>query len=137
MTKIEYKIIKNSFNQILPIADAAARLFYLKLFELDPELEKLFDKNMEKQGDQFVCLIENAIHYLNNRDMLLPTLKSLGARHEKYNVKPRDYDTAELALMWMLEQVLDKDFTPRVRSAWQAFYDLISSTMKSGITRAA
>ena len=137
MTKIEHMIIKNSFSQVLPISEAAAKLFYLKLFELDPKLKKLFSTDLDEQGTKLICLIENAIHFFDNHELLIPTLKALGARHVNYNVKPADYDTAQQAMIWMLEQVLDKDFTPRVQNAWETFFIFLSETMKSGAIKAA
>lgn len=137
MTRTEMKLVKSSFQQILPIADATAKLFYIKLFELDPDIEQLFKGDKTVQNNKFVCLIETVVHFIGDLDFLAPTLKALGARHADYHVKDEHYDTAQKALMWTLEQVLDQDFTPKIQNAWEEFYILVSSIMKSGMEKAA
>jgi hemoglobin-like flavoprotein len=39
------------------------------------------------------------------------------------------YATVATALVWTLEQGLGADFTPQVREAWVAAYELMADTM--------
>ena len=50
MTPEQKTLVQNSFEQVLPIADVAAELFYGRLFELDPSLRHLFRGDMKAQG---------------------------------------------------------------------------------------
>jgi len=43
MNLIQKALVQTSFAQVRPIADAAAALFYRRLFELDPTLRPLFN----------------------------------------------------------------------------------------------
>ena len=42
MTPTEIGLIRSSWAAVEPIADTAAALFYARLFELDPAIERLF-----------------------------------------------------------------------------------------------
>jgi hemoglobin-like flavoprotein len=50
-------------------------------------------------------------------------------------LEDRHYDTVAAALLWTLERGLGESFTPEVRDAWAAAYEVLSSTMKAGATR--
>ena len=50
MTPAQVALVQESWKQVAPISDAAAGLFYGKLFELDPSLTKLFKGDMTEQG---------------------------------------------------------------------------------------
>jgi len=55
MTPEHKQIVQNTWEQIAPIADTAAELFYGRLFELDPMLRQLFaSTNMEAQGKKLM-----------------------------------------------------------------------------------
>jgi hemoglobin-like flavoprotein len=45
-------------------------------------------------------------------------------------VRARDYETVGQALMVTLEQGLGADFTPPVKEAWSATFELLSGVMK-------
>jgi hemoglobin-like flavoprotein len=42
VTPQQQNLIRASWAQVAPIADTAATIFYDRLFELDPELRRLF-----------------------------------------------------------------------------------------------
>ena len=46
----QISMVQGSFAQVIPIADAAAAMFYRRLFELDPTLTHLFKGDMQAQG---------------------------------------------------------------------------------------
>jgi hemoglobin-like flavoprotein len=115
---------------VLPHKDAAADLFYLKLFGLDPELRSLFTGDMEQQGAKLVQMITAAVRGLDRLDALLPVVRELGRRHVAYGVRDDHYGTVGMALLWTLEQALRADFTPEVKSAWIKTYGVLSQTMR-------
>ena len=75
-------------------------------------------------------MIGLAVHGLKNPDTLMPAVQELGRRHVAYGVEERHYETVGKALMLTLERGLGEDFTPQVKDAWSATYDLLSGTMK-------
>ena len=50
-------LVKTSWQQVLPIQDTAASLFYGRLFELDPALRGLFRGDMSEQGRKLMTMI--------------------------------------------------------------------------------
>ena len=66
----------------------------------------------------------------------MPIVEQLGLRHAAYGVQTAHYAMVGSALLWTLEQGLGPAFTPAVRSAWSAVYDLLATTMQAAAERA-
>lgn len=137
MTPDQITLVQESFKGVLPIADTAAKLFYQKLFELDPELKSLFKGDMDEQGKKLMKMIATAVNALDRLDEIVPAVQALGVRHVSYGVKDKDYDTVGAALLWTLKQGLDDMFTPEVEEAWIVVYGILSDTMKGAAAKAA
>jgi hemoglobin-like flavoprotein len=136
MNLIQKALVQTSFAQVRPIADAAAALFYGRLFELDPTLRPLFKGDMEEQGRKLMEMIGLAVKGLDRPETLLPALAALGRRHAGYGVNERDYETVGEALIWTLEQGLGPSFTPDIRDAWVALYRFVADAMREGAVAA-
>jgi hemoglobin-like flavoprotein len=119
---------------VAPIADEAAVLFYGRLFELDPELRKLFKSDIKQQGRKLMTMIGMAVRGLDNLAALVPVVQNLGRRHVAYGVMPGHFDTVGAALLWALKQGLGAASTSEVEKAWAAAYMLLASTMKEAAT---
>ena len=79
MTPEHKQIVQNSWEQIAPISDTAAELFYGRLFELDPMLRQLFaSTNMEAQGKKLMEMLAMAVKGLDNLDQLVIDEISVG-----------------------------------------------------------
>lgn len=125
------QLVQDSWTKVEPIADVAATLFYDRLFELDPALRALFpSRDLGEQKKKLMQTLTIAVRGLDRLDQLTPALEALGRRHVGYHVKDRHYDTVGQALLWALEQGLGAGFTPEVRDAWAATYDLVASVMQ-------
>ena len=130
MDSTQVNLVKTSFEKVAPISSAAAGMFYARLFELDPDLRPLFRGSIEEQGRKLMQVLAVAVGSLDKLDALLPTVRALGAKHNTYGVREKDYETVGTALIWTLEQGLGEDFTPPVREAWVETYGLLSNVMK-------
>ena len=137
MTSAEIHLVKDSFRQIVPIADQAAALFYARLFELDPALRHLFRGDMREQGRKLMTMIAAVVQSLEHLDTLVPAVRQLGARHAGYGVTPDHYAVVGAALLWTLEKGLGPAFTPDVRDAWTSTYSLLANTMLEAQREAA
>jgi hemoglobin-like flavoprotein len=136
MNLIQKALVQTSFAQVRPIADAAAALFYRRLFELDPTLRPLFKGDMEEQGRKLMEMLALAVKGLDRPETLLPALAALGRRHAGYGVNESHYETVGAALLWTLEQGLGASFTPDIREAWAALYRFVADTMREGAAAA-
>lgn len=132
MTPRQIDLVQHTFGLVKPIADAAADLFYARLFAMDPSLKALFKGDMKKQGQMLMSVIGTAVGGLRNLEKLAPIVRQLGARHVGYGVKDEHYATVGSALLWTLEKGLEEEFTPEVRDAWAAAYGLLADVMQLG-----
>ena len=127
----QIKLVQESFEKVVPIADAAATLFYGRLFDLDPALESLFKGDMVEQGRKLMQMIGVAVKSLDRLEQVLPAVSALGARHAGYGVREKDYHTVGRALLWTLKKGLGEDFTPEAEAAWAEVYATLAGVMKS------
>jgi hemoglobin-like flavoprotein len=123
-------LVKTSWQQVLPIQDTAASLFYGRLFELDPALRGLFRGDMSEQGRKLMTMINMVVTSLDNLAPLLGAVEDLGRRHVGYGVTDAHYDTVGSALLWTLDKGLGEQFTPPVEAAWTEAYTTLASVMK-------
>ena len=107
-----------------------AALFYQRLFELDPDLRRLFKTDMAEQGRKLMAMIGTAVANLGQIETIVPAVRQLGERHAGYGVKDADYETVGAALLWTLEQGLQEAFDPPVREAWTVCYGTLAGVMK-------
>ena len=137
MNREQIKLVQESFAKVVPIADAAAALFYGRLFDLVPALESLFKGDMVEQGRKLMQMIGVAVKSLDRLEQVLPAVQALGARHADYGVREKDYDTVGRALIWTLKKGLGDDFTPETEAAWAEIYATLAGVMKDAQAAAA
>ncbi len=123
------ELVRRSWQQVEPIAPAAAALFYENLFAADPHLRPLFKGDRQQQGEKLMQMIGAAVQRLDDLPSLVPVLQSLAVRHAGYGVQAAHYDTVGAALLKTLGQGLGENFTPPVRQAWAEVYGLMASVM--------
>jgi hemoglobin-like flavoprotein len=129
MTPQQVTTIQASFAKVASIADAAASLFYGRLFEIAPETRVLFKGDMAAQGKKLMGAIAMVVNGLRNIEAIAPAVRELAKRHVAYGVRPEHYATVGAALLWTLEKGLADDFTPEVRAAWTDAYGTLSGMM--------
>jgi len=137
MTPEQVTLIKTSWENVVPISETAAELFYGKLFELDESLKPLFKGDMKEQGAKLMKMINTVVVSLDKLDTIVPAVQSLGERHVGYGVKDEHYDTVAAALLWTLGQGLGEAFTDDVKEAWTTAYVILATTMKDAAAKSA
>ena len=130
MTDKQKLLVQETFEKVRPIADAAASLFYDRLFTLDPSLRALFRGDMKEQGQKLMQMIGMAVKGLDRLNELVPAVENLGRRHAGYGVQTEHYETVGAALLWTLEQGLGADFTEDVKEAWATVYGVLAGVMQ-------
>ncbi len=131
MTPKQSELIKRSWNDVVPIADMAARAFYDRLFEIDPNTAELFGGvDLERQQLKLLGAIGFVVTNVDRPESLIPVLHDLGRRHAQYGVRDHHYDSVGTALLWTLEQGLGRAFTAETRSAWTIAYASIAGVMR-------
>ena len=134
MTPQQKDIVQQTWQQVVPIADTAATLFYERLFEIDPSTRSLFSgTNLPEQRQKLMLMIGVAVKGLDQPAETLQAVADLGARHLRYGVTDQHYDSVGAALLWTLGQGLGASFTPQVKDAWTSVYNLLADTMRGAV----
>lgn len=127
----DMQIIRSTWQQVAPIADDAASLFYQHLFEMAPEIRPLFaHTDMPAQRARLIQAITHVVDSLDHLDALLPTLEALGQRHIAYGAVPYHYQRVEEALLWTLSKGLGDAWTRDAERAWKAMYQTVADAMQ-------
>ena len=136
MTSNEIALVQTSFARIAA-TEAAADLFYARLFDIAPTLRELFPADLREQKRKLMQMIATAVGGLNHLDRIVPAVKALGARHSGYGVTAAHYAIVGEALLWTLERGLGEAFTPEVGAAWTKVYGVLAATMQAGAAEVA
>ena len=130
MTPAEQQLIRTSWAAIEPIADDAAKLFYARLFQLDPSLKAHFgDADMARQRMLLMQTLTVVVGNIDRLHQILPEVEALGRRHAGYGVRADHYATVGSALVWTIAQGLGERFTDETGYAWADAYRRVSSAM--------
>jgi hemoglobin-like flavoprotein len=131
MNATQRELVWTTFAKLAVMPEVAGALFYERLFAANPTFRPLFKNDMRIQGVKLMTMLALVVYNLPEPGQVLPAIRDLAIRHVGYGVKLADYDTLRDALLWTLEQVLEKDFTPTVREAWTVCYDELAGEMKA------
>lgn len=132
MTPRQISLVQASFGPLAGSADAVAKAFYARLFELDPSLRAMFAPDLGAQRVKLMQMLTAAVRGLDDLHTLLPAVRALGRRHAGYGVADAHYDTVGRALLDTLRSGLGAAFTPELEQAWRAVYAALSDAMRDG-----
>jgi hemoglobin-like flavoprotein len=131
MTPETVALVQGSFRQVAPIADAAADIFYGRLFEAAPELRPLFPADMTEQKKKLMQMLAAAVNNLHQAETVTGAIQDLGRRHGGYGVTAPMYGRVGAALLYTLETGLGDAWTPDVVAAWTETFGLVAEVMQS------
>ncbi|HEU4886696.1 MAG TPA: protein kinase [Thermoanaerobaculia bacterium] len=125
-----HELVQTSFELVAARKEEAAALFYMKLFELAPEVRPLFAKtDMRVQGEMLMNMLAIAVRGLDHIDELKPALVDLGRRHAGYGAQIPHYAVVEACLLHTIEVMAGASFNLDVKLAWTAIYNFVAETM--------
>jgi hemoglobin-like flavoprotein len=131
MTPVQKRLVQATWQQVVPIADQAAKMFYDRLFEVDPSTRAMFGStDLEQQRKKLVQVLSVAVAGLDRLGALSATVEDLGRRHAGYGVRDSHYESVGAALLWTLERGLGSAWNAEVAAAWAEVYGLLSSIMR-------
>jgi len=131
MTPDQVKLVQRSFAKVAPIADEAAAAFYDRLFEIAPEVRRMFHTPMKDQRNKLMATLSTVVAGLGNLETILPVASALARRHVGYGVKAEQYKLVGAALLWTLEHKLGDSWTSDTAAAWSVVYGTLSQFMIS------
>jgi len=128
MSPEQKALVKETWLKVAPIADAATRLFYDRLFEIDPTTRPLFKTiDLAGQRRKLIQALTVVVQGRDHLEALVPTIADLGRRHAQFGVTDAHYDTVGAALLWTLEQGLGSAWTPDAKVAWSCAYSRLTA----------
>ena len=137
MNNEQIKLVQASFEQVKPIADKAAEIFYARLFEVAPHTRHLFKGDIKKQGSMLMSTLGLAVGSLNDLEKIIPAVRSLGQRHAGYGVRFEHFAIVGEAFLWTLEQAFGSAFTPELKEAWTEAYMTLAGVMQEAMQEMA
>ncbi|MEO0765555.1 MAG: globin family protein [Pseudomonadota bacterium] len=129
MTPDQIDRVHESFARVVPIKDAAAEMFYARLFEIAPEVRPMFKSDMTEQGTKLMATLGAVVNGLNSLETIVPVAERLAVGHVAYGVKAEHYPFVGAALIDTLQKGLGDAFTPDVKSSWETAYATLSGVM--------
>jgi nitric oxide dioxygenase len=125
-------LLRTSFSLIVPIQDIVAGLFYDRLFDVAPEVRRLFPDDLAAQKRKLMALLSTCVGKVHDFGALAPVIRELGKRHAGYGARHEHYMIVEEALLCAMAEGLGGVFVPDVRSAWTKVYRLLAKIMQAG-----
>lgn len=132
MTPNQIALVQNSWTDINTSAESLGKIFFVRLFELDPTVRELFKNEIDAQSRQFINMLNITVNGLDQLTLLTETLSALGMRHSNFGVLNEHYDTMRDALLWTLAQKFGDKFTPELENAWNEAFSSLTTIMKVG-----
>lgn len=131
MTPQQIALVQHSWEQVFPIRETAATMFYDKLFELDPALRPLFGSDISAQAAKLFDTLNAIVAELDDT-AATSRVAALGRSHARYGATAAHYESVCTALMWTLQASLGNLFTAEVHAAWTAAYARLAAAMQAG-----
>lgn len=130
MTPDQARLLRDSFAELVPLTDTVAAAFYERLFVIDPDLAPLFaGTDCIAQGRRLMAALEFVVNGADRPETLLVPLQELAWRHIRYGAREQHFQTVGEALIDTLAGHFGPRFTPPLRAAWHAAYDMVSRVM--------
>ncbi len=128
-TDREIELVRTTWAPVAEDPDAAAALFYGKLFETAPAVKPLFTSDMKEQGRKLMAMVGVAVNNMDRIEEVVPAVQACGKRHVDYGALPEHYPVVGATLLATLGEALGDAFTEDVRAAWSKTYDILASVM--------
>jgi hemoglobin-like flavoprotein len=87
MTPKQVALVQNSFAKVALTSEAAAVLFYGRLFDIAPQMRAMFPDDMIEQRRKLMAMLAGVVKGLGNLEQVLPVASALAKRHVSYGVK--------------------------------------------------
>ncbi|KFF15612.1 NO-inducible flavohemoprotein [Chryseobacterium sp. JM1] len=108
--------------------------FYARMFKHHPELKNIFNMSHQASGKQQHALAGAVLAYaehIENPEVLINVLKSIGNKHVSLNISPEQYDIVGHHLISSIKEVLGESATDELIEAWTQAYNELAQIMIS------
>jgi hemoglobin-like flavoprotein len=131
-TVTEIALVRESFRVATADPDAFAAAFFRELFTLDRSLRGLFRGDMRHLGHAFVTTLRVMVAELERFAEFAPHMRTLGARHAGYGVRPDHFALGSAALAAAVAERVGPAFHPGTRAAWEHVLEVLTGEIAAG-----
>nr|XP_033808574.1 neuroglobin [Geotrypetes seraphini] len=147
LSQAEKELIRQSWATVNQDPQHHGTVLFTRLFDLEPDLVKLFPYNSTQFSSARECLaspdflqhvrkvmlvIDAAVSSLENLSSLQEYLIGLGKKHQAIGVKTESFNTVGESLLYALEKGLGPAFSTPAREAWTKLYSVVVKMMSRG-----
>jgi len=123
------RLVRTSYALVEPAGDLVATLFFRRLIEIEPKLQRMLAGDIGEQSRQLLSALALAVASLERFEQISPALKLLGAKYRGLGIEEFHYGAVGEALLWTLQQSLAAQWTCDIEDAWVATFTAIAETM--------
>ncbi|KMQ65529.1 dihydropteridine reductase [Chryseobacterium angstadtii] len=134
MNSNQKKLVKSTVPVLQTNGTDLTRHFYTRMFKHHPELKNLFNMSNQASGKQQHALAGAVLAYaehIENPEVLINVLKSIGNKHVSLNITPEQYDIVGHHLVSSIKEVLEEAATDDLIEAWTEAYNELAQIMIS------
>ena len=133
---LNLEALETSFDLVAPRGDELMDEFYARLFAAAPSVRMLFPRDMQTQKTMLLSALVLLRKSLRDLDAVVPTLRTLGARHVAYGARPEHYPVVGSVLIESMAAIAGPAWTPEFEQAWGAAFEIVAGTMLEGAAEA-
>lgn len=124
-------VVRESFELIKPNSSRFTRVFYDRLFELQPEIKKNFSRDLRDQRKRFFKTLEFIVGHIDEPGLVLGKISKVRFWPNIYNAKSNGRYIFFSTLNYTLSAALGNNFTPYVRHCWVEFFSCLDQIIKN------
>ncbi len=127
-------LVKTTVPVLKTIGTDLTKHFYKRMFKHHPELKNIFNMSHQASGKQQHALAGAVLAYaehIENPEVLMNVLQSIGNKHVSLNISPEQYDIVGLHLISSIKEVLGETATDELIEAWTQAYNELAQLMIS------
>jgi hemoglobin-like flavoprotein len=129
--------IRASIQVLEPDLTAVSDTFYDRLFEVAPDVRRLFAPDMTRQRGHFEAALALLLRNIGMLDVLGPSLMALGAEHVGYGTKTEHYDVARDCLIYAIRFHAGDGWSDQLEQDWREAIEAVMRPMLRGAALAA
>jgi len=133
---LDLEALETSFDFVAPRGEELMDEFYARLFAAAPSVRVLFSRDMSTQKTMLLSALVLLRKSLRNLDEIVPTLRTLGARHVAYGARPEHYPVVGSVLIASIAAIAGPAWTAEYEAAWAAAFDVVAGAMLDGAAEA-
>lgn len=134
MNSNQKKLVKSTVPVLKTNGTDLTNHFYARMFKHHPELKNMFNMSNQASGKQQHALAGAVLAYaehIDNPEILINVLKSIGNKHVSLNISPEQYDIVGHHLVSSIKEVLGEAATDDLIEAWTQAYNELAQIMIS------